>query len=145
MMIKQSLLISLVSIWAGLWMAGCSGATDSTGTTANNLKGGQSAQHLEDASDNDKDEGGMARGTGNGQGAHSGMGMSDGKDCKPADGGPSPCARGDGGDDNEDADNNDNADDNEDASDHEDGHGRGKCASLDGGPSPCSEGHENDH
>jgi hypothetical protein len=73
---------------------GCGSSTDSTATIADNLKGGQSAQHRSDASDGNENDGGVANGNGNGQGAHVGQGTGDGIDCKPLDGGPSPCAKG---------------------------------------------------
>jgi hypothetical protein len=117
-------------------VAACGGSTDSTGSSTDNLKGGQAAQHRDDAG---KDhDGGMALGNGNGQGAHNGQGTGDGKDCKPADGGPSPCARGDGSDDDGSADDGSDSD----GSDSDDG---GKdCKPLNGGPSPCSKG-KRDH
>jgi len=85
-----------VALCGGVWMVGCGSSTGSTETIADNLKGGQSAQHRSDASDSNENDGGVANGNGNGQGAHVGQGTGDGIDCKPADGGPSPCAQREG-------------------------------------------------
>ena len=128
-----------VALCAGVWMVGCGSSTDSTGTIADNLKGGQSAQHRSDASDGNENDGGVANGNGNGQGAHVGQGTGDGIDCKPADGGPSPCAQREG---LEDAGKDDGS---EKGDSSEKGDADKDCKPLDGGPSPCAQGMGRDH
>jgi len=99
--------LTIVALFcSGLGVAACGGApSDSTGSTADSLKGGVSA----------------ADGGSHGQG---GQGQGSGHACKPLDGGPSPCARGDGGEDDDSATDDDGGDDGEDhdGGGHDGGH-----------------------
>jgi hypothetical protein len=131
--------IVLTSFCIVLVTAACSGAsTDSSGSASENL--GQGMSHrAPDAGDgrghdaNERDAAG-GRGTGGGQGV--GAGQDDGADCKPLDGGPSPCAR---------EDDKDGGHPRDDASDKDLDDAERACKPLDGGPSPCAHGEGPEH
>jgi hypothetical protein len=104
---------------AGFLIAACGGAPDSTGTSVNDLNAHASAHQAD------------AAGGGGGNSGHGGGGMQGGgKSCKPPDGGPSPCAQGQGDDE-----------DGGEADEKDAQGGNGKsCKPVDGGRSPCAQG-----
>jgi hypothetical protein len=94
--------LTIVALFcSGLGVAGCGSApSDSTGSTIDALKGGSSAAD------------GGNHGSAGGSHGQGGQGQGSGHGCKPEDGGTSPCARGDGGeDDDADVDTGDDGDD----------------------------------
>jgi hypothetical protein len=105
--------IVLSSFGAGLLMIACSGAQPESSTSAAEDLGRGAGHSLPDAAaGHDHGMDGMGGGASSGHptgGSHpgasghtggggqsSGVGQDHGADCKPVDGGPSPCARGEG-------------------------------------------------
>jgi hypothetical protein len=144
--------IVLTSFFAGILMAGCSSAPSETPSSALQDLGRGAGHSLPDgaaggSSQGKGDDPSSGHGNGGGQGPGGGQGVGDvksdsdaghGMDCKPLDGGPSPCGQAEGHEDTDGAHPEDT-----DAADKGNGNGDGiggghECKPLDGGPSPCA-------